>query len=100
MSKFDLYLTEQTLITEQANLMLEAFGYVDDADAHYLGLPAGRKSYTVDDIWRGMHKTIGAGKPYKSIDEYMKELEKAYKGRMTTQDRQELQALIQKLTPK
>lgn len=95
MSKFDKYLKESELITEKefnilvedCNTILEALGHVDEVDAHELGLPA-FKNITMQDIISAMKKKHQAGK--FSVKSYLEKLDKAYKGRMSAQDKDQL----------
>lgn len=96
MSKFEQYLIEKELV-ESINLILEALGHVDDVDAHDLGLPA-FKNITADMIASAVEKMCKSGKC--DVEGYMKRLEKAFKGRMSIQDREQVTSTIKQLLNK
>ncbi len=99
MSKFENYLNECEEITEdekktlieELNVILEGLGHVDEVDAHDLGLPA-FKDITVDMIVAAMKKKFSAGK--MDVKGYLMKLDKAYKGRMSAQDKQQLTKML------
>jgi len=97
MSKFEEYLKESSfneknlLFIEEVNLLLEALGHVDEVDAHDLGLPA-FKDITVDDIVSAIKTLCKTGKC--DVKKYLEKLNKAYKGRMSTQDKDKLISIL------
>jgi hypothetical protein len=98
MSKFEKYLDilkehdeAKSTLVESVNTLLEELGHVDDVDAHDLGLKPFTK-ISAKDIVSAIEKMCRSGKC--DVDKYMHRLEKAYKGRMSIQDREQIKKLL------